>query len=280
MSSINKNLVNSINQHDTKGVNLNPKEQEHPLEGHLNVLCLLAISCVILFCQVLWLIGFSFFFCCFILTLWCCFYWTLFSFLHVHKHVSMSIWVWLVSLLCVLLLYKSLLKRWVWGPLWSKRKKTAQYEDLFLDMRPKAIGCSTVVQRPTNKKNKKKHGSPLLWYGFPKRIVFSFHTGDYRVQAPVTLSMKDILRKHTVQALLCGKNVNFSVFKWEKGGTGGWNNFGNLDRFHPSSSHSPPSFLFLSSSCLAFSNVFLVVCPIAYNSQHAWSAYFSVLENH
>lgn len=33
-----------------------------------------------------------------------------------------------------------------------KKKKTAQYEGLFSAQRPKAIGCTTVVQRPTNKK--------------------------------------------------------------------------------------------------------------------------------
>lgn len=184
--------------------------------------------------------------------------------------MSLSSWGWPILWLCVLLLCKSLLKRWVWGPLWSIRE-TEKYEVLFSAQRLNALGCSTVVQSRLTRKN--PPSSPLLWDGFPRRMPLSFHTGDYRVQAPVTLSMKDILPKHTVQALLCGKNVNFSVFKRKRGGN-------NLEIWtgsipvHPTPL-PPLSALFLSSSCLAFSNVFLVVCLIVYNSQHAWSAYFS-----
>ncbi len=114
-------------------------------------------------------------------------------------------------------------------------------------------------------------GSPLLWDGFTQKMPLSFHTGDYRVQAPMTLSMRDIVTKTYSSSTFVWKECKFLYLKRKRRGEISWK-FGPFpSQFIP----SPPSSLFLSPSCLVFSNVFLVVCPVAYKSQHAWSAYFS-----
>lgn len=184
-----------------KGVPLNTNEQECPLmwprmfsTTHNCKLCNILPSIVTHWLQLLLLFNFNIIMP-FLLDA---------AFLHVHKHVSMSIWVWPVFRLCVLLLCKSLLKRWVWGPLWSIRKK-AQYESLFL--KPK--GCW--MQRCCSKQA--HHFKPLaprlLWDGFLRKMPLSFHAGDYRVQAPVTLSMKDIFTKTYSSSTFVWKECKF-----------------------------------------------------------------------
>lgn len=52
-------------------------------------------------------------------------------------------------------------------------------------------------------------GSPVLWDCFLKKIPLRFHTGDYRVQAPMTLSMKDILKKTYSSSTFVWKECKF-----------------------------------------------------------------------
>lgn len=48
----------------------------------------------------------------------------------------------------------------------------------------------------------------------PTKMLLSFHTGDYRVEAAVTLSMKDLFNENIqFEHFLFGKNVNFSDLK-------------------------------------------------------------------
>lgn len=202
----------------------------------------------------------------------------LFFFLSFFFYMSINIvtksgWV---SLFCDFIVL-SLLKRWVWGPLWSIRK-TTQCESLFSASRPKAVfhvccGCSALVQSgPTSS----SPPAPLS-YGMasPKGYHFPSIPVITECRSPWLCQWKIFLRKHTVQALLCGKNVNFTVFKRKTGGNLEiWTDSIPVHRLTPSLP-SPLSLLFLSPSCLAFSNVLLVVSPSAYNSQDAWSTFFS-----
>lgn len=97
---------------------------------------------------------------------------------------------------------------------------------------------------------------------FLKRMLLSIFTSDYRVQGLVSLLRRDFfkLQKHTVQALLCGKNVHFSVFEKKKKGRAGRGLVGWLEKitwkFGPIPSQfisSSPSFpLFLSPSPSGF----------------------------
>lgn len=83
---------------------------------------------------------------------------------------------------------------------------------------------------------------------------------NYRKQ-----SMRDILRKHLVKALLYGKNVNFSAFKRKRGGNVTWK-FGLI----PSQfTHSLLSFSLSVSSEMCFS---LSVSPHNTLGWHIFSA--------
>lgn len=55
----------------------------------------------------------------------------------------------------------------------------------------------------------KANPSPLLWDGFPKRMLLSSHTGDYRAQGPVTLSMKDTFMKTYSSSTFVWKECKF-----------------------------------------------------------------------
>lgn len=66
--------------------------------------------------------------------------------------------------------------------------------------------CAVVQSRPTTSI------PPLLWDGFPQKMPLSFHTGDYRVQAPMTLSMRDIVTKTYASSTFVWKECKFLSF--------------------------------------------------------------------
>lgn len=141
---------------------------------------------------------------------------TLLLFLHVYKDVSTSSWVWPVFRLCILLLYKSLLKRRAWGPLWLIRKKQNNMQVYF----PTPKGWwkrRCCLSRPTT--SNPVSPSPLGW--FPLKDATFLPYSWLQSAGTRECQWKIFLWKHTVEALLCGKNVNFSVFK-RRGGAGGW----------------------------------------------------------
>lgn len=86
--------------------------------------------------------------------------------------------------------------------------------------------------------------SPLLWDGLPQGYHFPSILMITECRDPWLCQWKVFLRKHTVQALLCGKNVNFSVFKRRGGGESEiWSDSIPIHPLPPLLS-SPPSFSF------------------------------------
>ena len=143
------------------------------------------------------------------------------------------------------LLYKSWLKRWVWGPLWSARKHSTIWESIFGFGVQAAFGYSAVVEsRPTTSTvpppcpcPPAPARCPFLCDAPPpqKKMLLSFHTGDYRAETAVTLSMKDLFNENIQFGhFLFGKNVNFSDLngKGEENNLEIWN--------HSSPGSSPP----------------------------------------